>query len=80
MVTSNTTHTPMNSSETLVYEQLDKYIDSMREKFRKKCVIKKDVDNDILKCLSLLKGKPVGLFSSRFIYWVKQRFRSNESC
>ena len=53
---------------------LDKYIDSMSEKFRKKCVMKRAVYSDVLKRLSLPKDKSVGLFSSQFIYWMKQRF------
>ena len=74
MSESDLTTVQRNNSELLYYEELEKYIGSLSEKFRKKCVIKRNVYHDIVRCLLLPKGKPSGLFSAKFIYWVKHHF------
>ncbi|CAF4552577.1 unnamed protein product [Rotaria sp. Silwood2] len=74
MTASSATTIQANNAETLFYEEVDKHINSLSVKFRQKCVIKQNVYDDIIKCLTLPKGKPSGLYSSKFIYWVKQNF------
>ncbi|CAF4463262.1 unnamed protein product [Rotaria sp. Silwood2] len=74
MTASSATTIQANNAETLFYEEVDKHINSLSVKFRQKCVPKQNVYDDIIKCLTLPKGKPSGLYSSKFIYWVKQNF------
>jgi hypothetical protein len=74
MSESDLTTVQRNNAELLYYEELEKYIGSLSEKFLKKCVIKRNVYHDIVRCLLLPKGKPSGLFSAKFIYWVKHHF------
>ena len=63
-----------DSEETRYYQELEKHINSLSMKFREKSVIKQNSYNDIVKCLLSPKGKPLGNFSAKFMYWVKQHF------
>lgn len=72
MAESNCTAAQIDNGEIVYYKELQKHINCLGEKFREKSVIKQSVYNDIVKCLSLPKGKPSGLFSPKFIYWVKK--------
>ncbi|CAF2132348.1 unnamed protein product [Rotaria magnacalcarata] len=63
-----------DSEETRYYQELEKHINSLSMKFREKSVIKQNSYNDIVTCLLSPKGKPLGNFSAKFMYWVKQHF------
>jgi hypothetical protein len=73
MSESDSTTVQTDNCETRYYEQLEKYINSLNQKFQEKCVIKQNVYNDIVKCFLLPKGKPSD-FSPKFMYWVKRHF------
>jgi hypothetical protein len=70
----NSTTAQIESGESVYYNELEKYIKSLSEKFRQKCVIHKTVYDDIITCLLLPKGKSSGSFSPKFVFWVKRRF------
>ena len=74
MFESDSTTSQLDIREFLYYEELKKHIDSLSKKFQEKSVIKQNVYNDIVKCLLSTKEKPLGLFSSKFTYWVKRHF------
>ncbi|CAF1467466.1 unnamed protein product [Didymodactylos carnosus] len=74
MTASSSITIQVNNGETPFYEELEKYINSLSEKFQKKSVFKEKVYDDIVKCLLLPKGKSSDLYSSKFIYWVKHNF------
>ncbi|CAF3626874.1 unnamed protein product [Rotaria sp. Silwood1] len=64
----------VDNHEIIFYKKLDEYINSLHEKYRKKSVIKQQVYNDVLQCLSLPKGKSSESHSPKFIYWAKCHF------
>jgi hypothetical protein len=74
MSESDSTTVQIDNGELLYYKELEKYINSLSKKYQEKSVIKQSVYNDILKCLLLPKGKPLGEFSSKFNFWVKRHF------
>ncbi|CAF4638969.1 unnamed protein product, partial [Rotaria sp. Silwood2] len=63
-----------NDGELVYYTELEKYINSLSTKFQENSVIKQSVYDDIIKCLLSSKDKPLGLFSSKFVFWVKKHF------
>ncbi|CAF1301878.1 unnamed protein product [Didymodactylos carnosus] len=71
---SSMTTNPHESQEKLFYNELGKYIDSLSENFKKKCVIKKEIYDNITKVLTLEKGKSSVSLSSQFVYWACQNF------
>ncbi|CAF3902852.1 unnamed protein product [Rotaria sp. Silwood1] len=64
----------VDNHEIISYKKLDEYINSLHEKYRKKSVIKQQVYNDVLQCLSFPKGKSSESHSPKFIYWAKCHF------
>ncbi|CAF2910916.1 unnamed protein product, partial [Rotaria sp. Silwood2] len=70
----NSTSVEGDNNEKIFYEKVDEYIYSLHKNYRKKCAIKQQVYNDILKCLLLPKGTSSNLYSSKFVYWTKCHF------
>jgi len=73
MSESNSTIVQTNNIELHYYEQLEKYINSLGQRFQEKSIIKQNIYNDISKYLLLPNGK-TSVFSRKFIYWMKQNF------
>jgi hypothetical protein len=71
---SNSTSVEVDNTEKVFYEKVDEYINSLHKNYRKKCVIKQQVYDDILKCLLLPKGTSSDPYSSKFVYWAKCHF------
>jgi hypothetical protein len=57
MSQSNSTTVEVDNHEVLYYEELEKHINAMSEKFRNKSVIRQSFYDDIIKCLLAPKGK-----------------------
>ena len=74
MFESDSTTSQLDTREFLYYEEWKKHIDPLSKKFQEKSLIKQNVYNDIVKCLLSTKEKPLGLFSSKYTYWVKRHF------
>ena len=62
MSQSNSATVETNNSVLHFYEQLEKHINSLGRKFRDKSIIKQNINNNIVKCLLLTKGKPSGIY------------------
>ncbi|CAF4327003.1 unnamed protein product, partial [Didymodactylos carnosus] len=75
-----TTDAPSDQSENRFFEDFDNYIDSLKEKFREKHVIKKNTYDTIMTVLSLEKGKSSRLFTPAFAYWARKHFEKNDVC
>ncbi|CAF1185028.1 unnamed protein product [Didymodactylos carnosus] len=71
---SVTTVDQSNDSEKLFFDDVDKHISSLHEKYREKTVIKKDTYDKILMALSLEKGKSSQSLSPKFIFWCRNNF------
>ncbi|CAF4839289.1 unnamed protein product [Rotaria sp. Silwood1] len=74
MTESDSKIAQQNDGELVYYTELEKYINSLSTKFQEKSVIKQSVYDDIIKCLLSSKDKPLGLFSSKFVFWIKKLF------
>ncbi|CAF0953530.1 unnamed protein product [Rotaria sordida] len=74
MSESNSKIVEIDNGELIYYTELEKHINTLSGKFQEKSVIKQSVYDDIIKCLLLSKDKPLTLFSSQFIFWVKKHF------
>ncbi|CAF1227611.1 unnamed protein product [Rotaria sordida] len=73
---SNSTGVAIDNNEKVFYEKIDEYINSLHKNHHEKCVIKRQVYNDILKYLLLRKEAPCNPYSSKFVYWTKSNFNS----
>ena len=71
---SNSALAEADHNEIVFYEKLDEYINSLHQNYRKKCVIKQQCYNDILRCMMLPKGTVSEFCSAKFIYWAKSHF------
>ena len=70
----NSTSVAIDNNEEVFYKKIDECINSLHKNHRDKCVIKQQMYNNILKCLSLPKGVPCNSYSSKFVYWTKCNF------
>ena len=74
MFESDSTTSQLDTREFLYYEELKNILILWLKKIQEKSLIKQNVYNDIVKCLLSTKEKPLGLFSSKYTYWVKRHF------
>ncbi|CAF1041453.1 unnamed protein product [Didymodactylos carnosus] len=63
-----------NDAEKSFYSSIDNYIGSLQEKFREKYVIKKIIQNNVMKALTLEKGKKSSSFLTSLVYWANKNF------
>ncbi|CAF4522606.1 unnamed protein product [Didymodactylos carnosus] len=72
--TSETSIDSSNDSEKLFFDDVDKHVNSLNEKYREKTVIKKDTYEKILIALLLEIGKSSHTLSAKFIFWCRNNF------
>lgn len=69
----DTTTSQVNDQRKTFHEEVERYISCLHERFKNKCVIKRNTYDDILKALPLAKGKSANL-PPKFVYWAKRKF------
>ncbi|CAF4477714.1 unnamed protein product [Didymodactylos carnosus] len=68
----------VDDAEILFFNDVDKYLNSLNEKFREKHIIKKIIHQNIIVALSLEKGKSSKSFSPAFAFWARKNFEKKE--
>ncbi|CAF4470388.1 unnamed protein product, partial [Didymodactylos carnosus] len=63
-----------DTHEKKFYDEVEKYVNSLQQKYRDKTFIKKQTCDDILKVLLLPKGKTGDSLSVKFRFWCRQKF------